>query len=398
MAGYSEADAARRAGVPVDGVARMMALGMIAAGPDGQFSEGAVRQIGLLWSLVSSGIPDTAIAEAVQRGWLSLQFLDSPEFGHFSALSSRSFDDLSAETGIPVGLLLAIREAIGSSVAEPEDLVRDIELSILPAIEAERAVGYPDEVVERLLRTLGESLRRYVLSEADAFRDHVIRPVAHLSGREIGEAAQRATARIRSPADDATLAIYHAQQAQAWTANILQGFEESLAKAGLYSRIGRPPAMCFLDITGYTRLTAEHGDRAAAELADKVGRLVTRTSVRHGGRPVKWLGDGVMLWFRDPGPAVVAALEMSAGIVSSGLPPTHVGLHAGPVLVQDGDYYGQTVNIASRIADYARPGEVLVSQAVVEAMDREPVAFTEIGPVELKGVGGAIMLFSAKPA
>ena len=74
-----------------------------------------------------------------------------------------------------------------------------------------------------------------------------------------------------------------------------------------------------------------------------------------------------MFHFPDPGPGVVAALEMVDGVAEAGLPPAHVGLHAGPVIFQEGDYYGQTVNVASRIAEYARPGEVLVSQAVVDA-------------------------------
>ena len=68
--------------------------------------------------------------------------------------------------------------------------------------------------------------------------------------------------------------------------------------------------MCFLDITGYTRLTQERGDAAAAELAEHLGQLVHQTAVRHGGRPVKWLGDGVMLHFPNPGSGVVAALDM----------------------------------------------------------------------------------------
>lgn len=82
-------------------------------------------------------------------------------------------------------------------------------------------------------------------------------------------------------------------------------------------------------------------------------------------------------------------------MVEAGLPPAHVGLHAGPVIFQDGDYYGQTVNLASRIAEYARPGEVLVSQEVVEASRGWEVAYREIGPVELKGVTGAIRLHAA---
>ncbi len=171
-----------------------------------------------------------------------------------------------------------------------------------------------------------------------------------------------------------------------------------LAAAGLHSRLEHPPAMCFLDITGYTRLTQERGDTAAAGLAEQLGRLVQRSSVKHGGRPVKWLGDGVMFFFPDPGRGVVAAIEMSAGVTEAGLPPAHVGLHAGPVIFQDGDYYGQTVNLASRIADYARPGEVLVSQEVVAASAAAEVVFREIGPVELKGVAGAVRLHAASQA
>jgi adenylate cyclase len=78
-----------------------------------------------------------------------------------------------------------------------------------------------------------------------------------------------------------------------------------------------------------------------------------------------------------------------------GLPPAHVGIHAGPVVFQDGDYFGRTVNLAARIAEYARPGEVLVSQEVVDAADAGPVSFTEVGPVELKGVSGTLRLHAA---
>ena len=105
-----------------------------------------------------------------------------------------------------------------------------------------------------------------------------------------------------------------------------------------------------------------------------------------------------MFFFRDPGPGVVAALDMVEGVAGAGLPPAHVGLHAGPVVFQEGDYYGQTVNVASRIAEYARPGEVVVSQAVVEASEGAGASFTEIGPVELKGVAGAMQLHSAHRA
>ena len=65
------------------------------------------------------------------------------------------------------------------------------------------------------------------------------------------------------------------------------------------------------------------------------------------------------------------------------------------MIFQAGDYYGQTVNIASRIAEYARPGEVLVSQDVVDVSGGTPVVFREVGPVDLKGVSGAVRLHAA---
>ncbi len=86
---------------------------------------------------------------------------------------------------------------------------------------------------------------------------------------------------------------------------------------------------------------------------------------------------------------------MVAGVAEAGLPPAQVGLHSGPVIVQEGDSYGLTVNIVSRIADYARRGEVLVSLEVVDAAGGSGVAFREIGPVELKGLTGAVRLHQA---
>jgi adenylate cyclase len=280
----------------------------------------------------------------------------------------------------------------------PTDRLREIELPIVPYIEALMACGFTPVVIERLLRTLADGLRRYMLASSDAFRVAVIDPVAHLSGEEVGAAAAAATERIHGPGIEALLAIFRAQEAHAWTASMLGGFERSLETAGLVATAGRHPAMCFLDISGYTRLTEEQGDEAAASLAEQLGRLVRQGAMQRGGRPVKWLGDGVMIWFRDPALAVVAALELADGVTAARLPPAHVGLHAGPVLIQDGDYYGRTVNLASRIADHAGPGEVLVSQAIVDASTDGAITFVEVGPTELKGVSEAVHLYRARRA
>jgi class 3 adenylate cyclase len=90
----------------------------------------------------------------------------------------------------------------------------------------------------------------------------------------------------------------------------VEDIEAALEQTGVLGRPGRVPAMVFLDLVGYTRLTEEHGDQAAAALAGRLAVLVGRSSRDHGGVPVKWLGDGVMVQFREPAGAVLAALRL----------------------------------------------------------------------------------------
>jgi adenylate cyclase len=153
--------------------------------------------------------------------------------------------------------------------------------------------------------------------------------------------------------------------------------------------------MLFLDLVGYTRLTEEHGDAAAAALAESLAVLVSRSAREHGGVPVKWLGDGVMVHFPDPAGAVLSALDLVEQLPAAGLPPAHVGVAAGPVVVQDGDYFGRTVNLAARIATQASAGQVLVSHSVPESARPQGVRFAEVGEVPLKGLPHGVRLLEA---
>jgi adenylate cyclase len=103
-----------------------------------------------------------------------------------------------------------------------------------------------------------------------------------------------------------------------------------------------------------------------------------------------------MFHFPEPAQSVRCGLELVDRIPQAGLPLARVGLHSGPVVFQDGDYFGRTVNIAARITDYARPGEVLVSdQVVADADPLEAVHFAPVGPVSLKGLSTPITLYTA---
>ncbi len=395
MTWFSLEDAADRAGIELDYLRGLIELGILSPeGPD-RLSSGDIRRGLMARSLEAAGVSLATVADAIKRGSLSLDFLDAPAYERFSSLAPETFQQVSDRTGVPLEILTLIREATGSAQPSPGDRLREDELPIVPFLELQVSGGFRPVAIERLLRVYGDSARRLAESEGAWWNSEVIEPaVAAGKGPEAVASAEFAN-RSAPLAEQALLAIYHAQQSRTWTAHLIEGFEALMAKAGIHSVLARPPAMCFLDITGYTRLTQEQGDDAAAEIAATVARLVQRSSVQHGGKLVKWLGDGVMFHFVDPGPGVIAALEMLDGLSTAGLPPAHVGLHAGPVLFQEGDYFGQTVNIAARIAEYARPGEVLVSQEVADS-HQPGIEFDDIGPVELKGVSGTVHLLRAQ--
>jgi adenylate cyclase len=392
---YSLTDAAERAGVDPSYVARLVELGILTPdGPD-RFSAGDVRRVQMARSLEDAGIPLDDVVTAIERGALSLDFADAAAFERFAGLADETFHEVSHRTGVPLELLVVVREAIGIPPPSPDDRIRDDELTIVPFIQVQLAEGFRPAAIERFLRVLGDSTRRIADQEAAWWQSEVIE-----QGLAAGHGPEMVgnvdiTDRIAPMTDHTLLAMYHAHQARNWTANIVGGFEALMAKAGIHSRLDRLPAICFLDLTGYTRLTQERGDEAAADLATMLARLVQRSSVQHGGKPIKWLGDGVMFYFPDPGSGVRAALEMVDTLAAAGLPPAHVGLHAGPVIYQEGDYYGQTVNLTARIADYARSGEVLVTQPVADASKEEGIVFADVGEVQLKGVSGPVHLLRA---
>ena len=390
-------EVARRAGVDPEYVDRLVALGILRLADDDSFSQGDVLTARWVHGLEAAGVPLEGMATAMRDGTLSFSYLDAGAFDRFAEVSDTTFGQLSDRTGIPMDLLKVVREAIGSAEPGPDDPVREDELSIVPMIELLLSSGVRPVVIQRWLRLCSDSLRRVAETESDWWRTDVERPLLEegMSTAQMLEAQAHLGSRLNPVMEQVLVRIYRGQQEHAWSQSALADVEEALESAGLLDRLHRPPAVSFLDLTGYTRLTEERGDEAAAELAEALASLVRRRSQEHGGQPVKWLGDGVMFYFADPGESVLAALEMVDGVATEALPPARVGIDAGPVIFQEGDYFGRTVNVAARIAEYARPGEVLVSQDVVDAAAETPVTFTGIGAVELKGVSSALQLHSA---
>jgi adenylate cyclase len=386
-----------KAGVDAEYIDLLVDVGILTPGDGRVFSSGDVLRARWVQNFVLAGVPLDGIAAAISSGHLSLSFLDASAFDRFADLSENTFEEVSESTGIPFDLLVVVREAFGYAEPSPQDKVREDELSVIKAVEFQLSRGFKTAAIAQTLRVYAESMRRIAETETDVYRSEVVEPLLHaeMSTGEVMDTQAAFGSELGPLIEQALLAIYHGQQEHTWVKGAVEWVESGLAGAGLYDRPFMPPAVSFLDLTGYTRLTEERGDQAAADLASRLRALVRQTSLERGGEVIKWLGDGVMTYFPDPGSSVVSSLEMVERAKSGSLPPARVGIHAGPVIFQEGDYFGRTVNIASRIADYASPGEVVVSQEVVEAIPEDGLRFDEIGSVDLKGVEGAPRLFRA---
>jgi adenylate cyclase len=392
-------DVASKAGVEPAYVDHLVDLGLITPAEDDSFSSGDVFRARWIRSLEASGLPLDGMAAAVRDGSLSFDYLDASAFERFGALTEITMQELSEAKGLPMGLLSVIREAVGFPEANPDDLVREEELAIAEAVAFQLEYGFNPTVIERLLRVYGDSLRRITETETDAYRSEVTERLlaTGMSQAEMLEKQAVFGSQIGPLLERAFLAISHRNQERTWTRVWLDSVETALEEAGFHSRPHSPPAVGFLDLTGYTQLTEREGDEAAADLTARMRTLVRQLALEYDGDYVKFLGDGVMLYFPDPTSGVQAAISMVEKSQEESLPAVRAGIHAGPVVFQEGDYFGRTVNIAARLADYARPGEVLVTKEVVDSASNDELEFTDIGPVTLKGVAQPVEVLAAYP-
>jgi class 3 adenylate cyclase len=400
--GLSASALADLAGVGPAEVERLVELGILVArdGPD-PFGEGDVPKVRLAVACERAGLPMAGVVSAVRAGRLSFAFLEASPFRRWAVRSGRTYRQVSQDTGIPLDTLGAVLESMGFARAGPDEPMREDELEILPLLRHGLASGILDPAwLSRLGRAHVEGLRLIATAWGDAYQARFEGPVRAAGGdqRAAMEVAARLSIDFLPLGDPALLAIYHRQEELVWTEGLVERIEDELEATGLLGRPGRVPAMSFLDLAGYTRLTEERGDRAAAALAERLAVLVDRSSREHGGVPVKWLGDGVMVHSREPAGAVLSALELVEQLPEAGLPPAHVGVAAGPVVVQGGDYFGRTVNLAARIAAHAGAGQVLVSQSVADSAPPQGVRFVASREQRLKGFARPVRLLEARRA
>jgi adenylate cyclase len=397
----SGAALAARAGVGEQEIQRLVSHGVLVPrqGRGAPFRAVDVLKIRVARACEEGGLPMEGMARAIREGHLSFAFVESWPFGPWAARGPRTHAELAAEVGLPLASLQRIVEAFGFARPEPTDAVVEAERPVAALIGRAVRLGVIDEAASvRFGNVYAEVLRRVASAETEVYHSGFEMPLLRsgLGERRTMELASEVSEEFTELLDEALIAVYRRQQELTWTEHQVEHIEQALEAAGVPLPPGQPPAMCFLDLAGYTRLTEERGDEEAAALAARLSEIVRQRPRQHHGEPVKWLGDGVMFHFRDPSGAVVSALDLVEEVPAAGLPPAHVGVAAGPVIRQGGDYFGRTVNLASRIADQARGGQVLVSEPVAAMTSVPGVRFAGMGPIELPGLTSPIRLFEAR--
>lgn len=261
--------------------------------------------------------------------------------------------EAAATAGVDLTTATNIWRALG--FPEPAAALHRVDSDATEALrlirDATELLGEPTTIA--LARLLGGTTRRVAEAVVDAFRVNFEMPsmAAGVTYAEIVDQYMALAAELVPRLVDAMGAMLRTHLVEVASG---EWFEE-----GAGSPARRQLTVGFVDLVGYTELSRR---LTGAELAAVVGRfneLVNDIVGSQGGRVVKLLGDGALFVFDRDAEADEASNELVRRFdAEPGIPPVRVGLASGAVVSLHGDYYGDVVNRAARLADSAEPGSV----------------------------------------
>jgi class 3 adenylate cyclase len=260
---------------------------------------------------------------------------------------------------------------VGDKVASPDDVeMLRTALTLAQFLGLDATVG--------LARVMGSSLARIGDATSAAIRTRVPSMTLSQSGSELATATSFATLAAGVPALGHvvdTLLRHHLEAARMHFERTHS--DDIVGEGGIRIAVG------FADLCGFTGMTQRLRMDELSQLMSGFEAVAGDVIADHGGRTVKFIGDAVMYVTPDPVSAVAAAEDLVAAAEQRAL-QARAGVCAGTALALDGDYFGPVVNLAARLVGLADPGEVLVSDSVVEWLgDRRD---TEVlGPQAIRG-------------
>ena len=386
-------------GDPVERIEELTAIGVIRSDDSDRYAPGDAHRIRVVDGFEAAGVPLDVLVRAQTAGVISVDYYDQLHAAP-GRPSTRSYQVFKIGLGRAGHLLPGMFAAFG--IAEPDPtshLSVEDEVFIGSWAAVIDETGHTDLTLG-ILRQFGESGRRASVAALEAYAQVIEQLGPEFAGVPSQEIYDRvfvpwAKAARNLPALAEWLTRHH--MSRAIDDYSIQATEQVLAESGYVPE--RPtvePAVAFLDLTGFTSLTQERGDTIAAEMALRLAELASRAVATHRGRVVKLLGDGVLMHFPDVVQAVDAALDLMDQLAASDLPPGHVGITQGPIVARDGDIFGRTVNLASRISDVTPSGELYIPASIGHALAGRFV-ITPAGTVTLEGVGAIALAMVRRP-
>jgi adenylate cyclase len=354
--------------------------------------EGEAREarLGLLEQLSAEGVTLEELRDAVTSGHLTLLPVERAIAGDGPRYSAR---EIAAKVGLDLDLLTNFRAALGIPYGDDFDdkVANEADLETAQRMRAILDAGFPVEDLLRNARTVGMATARV----AEANRELVVRNLTSPGDTE-RDLAERLVGTVEFLLPLGTEFLIYA-----FRANLLEQIKRDvigiadLASGEIGGVVER--SVCFADLVEFTSLGEEI---ATEELGVVVGHFeeLATSVVTPPVRLVKTIGDAVMLVSADAEPLVGQALDLVAAAAAEGdqFPVLRAGIATGPTLPQSGDYYGRSVNLASRVTGIARPGSVLVDTATREATGEAGFTYSFAGERRLKGIDTRQKLFRVR--
>ncbi|MBU3689085.1 MAG: hypothetical protein B7C54_05660 [Acidimicrobiales bacterium mtb01] len=298
-------------------------------------------------------------------------------------LSSR---DMAARVGMDLARVLEVRLASGLPPAEPDDPVfEESDVETFKLLTAGDQIFTSDELLT-FVRVLGSSVSRVAEAANTLFLEDVERPMiaAGVSGVDV----------LRSVVGAQGLALD-----LAWVFRMLirehlslsiDRHRQSVEKGG-YADGMVSMAVGFVDLVGFTTRSGAMSAKELSALVSKFETLALDTVSLLGGRLVKFIGDELMFVASGPSEGCTIATELLTAFGADSSLTPRGGMAYGPVLARVGDYFGSTVNLASRLVDQAVPGEILVTRELAEQSGH---SLEPAGRRMLKGFAEPVAVYS----
>jgi adenylate cyclase len=356
---------------------------------DGTWTPAAVAHARIVARLRERGHSLADLRDAARSGRLAYGFLEDlfPSPGR-----TRTLQEAAEETGLERGLIERIWTTAGFA-ADSLEQIGEEDLQLLRYMAAVLEAGFPLVAFLQLVRVYGQALAQIADAEVRLFHLYVHEPLMRdgVGGLEIAEAMEGLAAELL-PLASPIMDRVHQRQLQHFLGQDVVGHLESEAADADLGRMR--VVIAFADLAGYTRLTEEAGEEEALDVVERFIESVGET-LSDDARVIKTIGDEVMVVGADASALVDWAVGFQA-LNAGRRPLPRIGIHSGDALYRDGDYYGRSVNLASRVGARAAGGEVLVTRPVVESAG-DHLTFEPIGQVKLKGFREATDLFLARP-